>query len=338
MKALKILGHRQVGVVEVPDPQPQDDLVVVKIMASTICGTEHTFYEGDRELPLRGGTGHEAAGVVYATDKARQIKPGDKVSIYPTIFENCHRCVPCWSGEWQRCQNPKPKRSQMGTHVQYMLVPEYVCLPVPDDIPFTTAAMIDDCLGTPYRALKRLGINAVDTVFITGVGPIGMSALAISKFFNARVIMVDTNRFRLEQAKRLGADFVFDPQQDDVVKQVAEITGKKGIDIAIDCSGVDSAQIQCLEVAGGNGRVGFVGIRSPLTPLNAWKHLMNKEVTLTGTWASTPQEHTELVSLLQRGLDMENIITDRFGIDSAPEAFAKFFSGAAVKVALDPWG
>ncbi|MDD5189752.1 MAG: zinc-binding dehydrogenase [Dehalococcoidales bacterium] len=337
MKAIRVQGNKQIEVIEVPDPQPKDDLVVVKIMASTICGTEHTYYEGKNALPTPGGTGHEGAGIVWKTDKTKNVKEGDHVTIYPTIWENCHRCLPCWNGEWQRCENPKPKRSYIGTHSQYMLVPEYVCLPIPQEMPFGTAAMIDDCLGTPYRALKRLGLNARDTVFITGAGPIGMSALMVAKFHHARVMMVDTNEYRLQQASVHGADFIFNPAKDNVLAKVKEITGKKGCDIAIDCSGVDVAQIQCLEAVGGGGRVAFIGIRSVTTPINAWKHLMAKEVTLIGSWASTPQDHTELVNMLQRGMPAGNIITDRFSINAANEAFAKFFGGTAVKVAITPW-
>jgi len=338
LKAVKILGNKKVEVVDVPSPEPKDDLVVVKMMASAICGTEHTFYEGKMALPVPGGTGHEGAGIVVKTDKAKLVKEGDTVSIYPTIYENCHRCVPCLAGEWQRCENPRLKRSQMGTHVQYMLVPEYVCLPIPKEMPFATAAMIDDCLGTPYRALKRLGINARETVLITGVGPIGLSTLVIAKFHGARVIAADTNEARLAQAKNLGADYTFNPVKDNVLDRVKEITEKKGVGVAVDCSGADTAQIQCLEAVGGNGRVAFIGIRAPVTPLNAWKHLMSKEVTLIGTWASTPQEHTDLVNMLRRGLPAEKIITSRYGIEQADAAFAGFFGGGAGNVVLEPWG
>ena len=338
MKAMKLLGDRKVGVVEAPDPQAKDDLVVIKVMASTICGTEHTYYEANDPLPLLGGTGHEAAGIVVAADKAKQVKVGDRVSIYPTVYENCHRCLPCWSGEWQRCEHPSPKRSPMGTHCQYMLVPEYVCMPIPDDMPFSTAAMIDDCLGTPYRAIKRLGVQAGQWVFITGAGPIGMSALVISNFRGARVIMADTNPYRLEQAEHFGADFVFNPAKEDVKKAVRTLTGRHGVDVSLDCSGAESAQVQCLEVLGGGGRMAFLGIRSTATTINPWKHLMSKEITVIGSWAATPQDHLDLVSMLQCGMPAQQIITHRFDLEDADEAFRTFFSGQAVKVALFPWG
>jgi len=338
MKAVFVLGNKHVKVREVPRPEAKDDLVVVKIMASVLCGTEHTAYEAPpTRAGITGGSGHETAGIVWETDKARRVKTGDRVTIYPTVFENCHSCPACWSGEWQRCSSPRMKRSPMGTHTQYMLVPEYVCLPIPEDIPFSTGAMIDDCIGTPYRAIKRMGVNAGDTVFITGAGPIGAAAVVMAKFLNGRVITVDINEYRLEQAKLNGADYVFNPAKDDVLAQVRELTGNRGADVAIDCSGVDTAQIQCLDAVRGGGRVAFLGIKSEKTPVNVLRHFILKELTVIGSWASTPQEHAEIVAMLRRGMLAEKIITHCFGIDDAPAAFHTFFGGNAVKVVINPW-
>jgi threonine dehydrogenase-like Zn-dependent dehydrogenase len=173
MKAVRMLGDKKVEVTDVPEPEPKDDLVVVKIMSSVICGTEHRAYFGSSPIP--GNAGHEAAGVVWKTDKSSLVKEGDQVTIYPQVVmaENCHRCPACLSGEWLLCHNPPSPRRSGGTHCQYMLVPEHYCLPIPRELPFDVGAMIDDCIGTPYRALRRLGVKAGDTALVTGVGPIG---------------------------------------------------------------------------------------------------------------------------------------------------------------------
>ncbi len=335
MKAVFIPGPKQVEVRDVPEPEPKDDLVVVKIMSSVICGTEHTSYERGGQVP--GAGGHEAAGVVWKTDKAHLVKPGDHVSIYPTIGENCLRCPACMAGEWQLCSSLTRKRSYMGTHTPYLLVPEYVCLPIPEDMPFSTGAMLDDCLGTPYRAIKRSGVRAGETVLITGTGPIGMAALVISKFLNARVIAVEPIRYRLDHASKVGADFILDPNKDDVLAKVKEITGNRGVDFAIDCSGVDSAQVQCLNAVRPGGRAAFVGIRSETTSVNVLRQFILKELTVIGSWASTPQDHHEIIRQIQRGMPVDKLVTHRFGVDDAPEAFRKFFAGEAVKVAIDMW-
>ena len=337
MKTVRVLGNRKMGVFEVPDPEAKDDLVVVKIMASTICGSEHRAYERNSPVPVDGAIGHEGAGIVWAVDKAKHVKVGDRVSIFPFMYESCLHCVRCYLGEWQLCLNPRNKRVHMGTHSQYVLVPEFVCLPIPEDMPFETAALIDDCLGTPYRAIKRLNVTAGETVFITGAGPVGMSAVIICKYRNARVIVSETNAYRREQAKLNGADYVFDPLKDDVIAAVKGITGGVGADVGIDCAGVEPAQLQCLEAVKAAGRMAFLGL-NPSTTINTWEQFILKEMNVIGSWACTPKEHLELVNLIQQGMPVQKIITDRYKIDDADEAFRKFFGGGdAIKIVLEPW-
>jgi len=339
MKTVHMLGDRKVEVVDVPEPEPRDDLVVVKIMSSVLCGSEAPAYHLPTGMPGDGGSGHEAAGVVWRTDRPLLVKEGDRVSIFPTYTENCHRCPACLSGEWLLCHNPMPRRSTAGwgTHSQFMLVPEYLCLPLPDDLSFDIGAMISDCIGTPYRAIRRLGIEAGNTVLVTGAGPIGAAAAIIAKYRNAKVISVDVNDYRLAQAQENGADHVFNPSRDDVLARVREITGR-GVEAAVECSGTDDARTQCLDAVAPGGSVAFLGLKSPEVKANMLQHFTSKELTLIGSWASTPPEHFQIVGLIQGGMPAGKLITHRYGIDDAATAFRKFFDGETVKVALDMWG
>ncbi len=338
MKTVRMLGNKQSEVIDVPDPEPKDDLVVVKMMSSVVCGTEHTAYHAPAAVPIDGGSGHEGAGVIWKTDRATRVKEGDRVTIFPSffVFENCHRCTACATGDWEHCAHPKPRRSTMGTHSQYMLVPEYVCQPIPDDVPFDTGAMIDDCIGTPYRAIRRMGIQAGDDVLITGAGPVGAAAAIIAKFRNARVIVVDVNDYRLEQALGNGADHIFNPEKEDVLAKVREITGA-GVDAAVECSGMDAAQGQCLDAARAHGKVAFLGIKNQTVSVNMSQHFVLKELTLIGSWACTVPEHFEIVDLIQRGMPINRIITHRYTMDQAPDAIKTFFDGKSVKAAIHPW-
>lgn len=336
MKTVRMQGNKAVEVIEVADPEPRDDQVVLKIMSSVICGTEHHAYFAKAPMGRDGGAGHEAAGVVWKTGNNSRLKEGEHVTIYPSSLDNCHNCQPCARGEWLHCQNPKPSRVTMGTHSEYMLVPEYLCLPMPEDMPFDTGAMLGDCFGTPYRAIKRVGVKAGETVLITGAGPIGAAAAIISKFRNAQVIVVDVNDYRLEQARKNGADYIFNPARNDVLAEVKEIT-RGGVQVAVECSGMEKAQMQCLDAAGAGGRVAFLGIKSEVIPVKMIQHLLLKELTLIGSWASAVPEHFEIVDLIRRGMPVDRIITHRYAMDDAPTALAKFFDGEAVKVAINPW-
>ena len=235
------------------------------------------------------------------------------------------------------CQNPKAHQRFPSTHSQYELIREDCCLPIPDDLPFNTAALIDDCLGTPYRGIKRLGLNATDTVLITGVGPIGAAATIISKFFNARVIAVEVNDLRLEHISQYGVEHIINPLKRDVRKKVKEITKNKGVDVAIECSGMEEAQVECLDAVKSLGRVVFLGIKSETTTINVLRHFILKEITVTGSGSCRPNEHPEIIEMIQNGLPAERLITHRFKIDDAPTAFKTFFNGESVKVIINPW-
>jgi len=338
MKTVHMLGNGKVEILDLPEPEPYDNFVVVKIMSSTICGTEYTSYFGN--VPLPSNSGHEAAGIVWNTDDARYVKKGDRVSIYPTMYYICHQCPACLSGDWLHCQNfkwPKPNQKYPGNHSQYVLVREDICLSIPDDISFEAGALLDDCFGTPYQAIKRLQVNAFDTVLITGVGPIGAAAVMLSKFLNANVIAVDINDMRLEHVSHYGVEHIINPTKEDVLKTVRKLTNKKGVDVALECSGIEEAQIQCLEAVKPRGRVAFLGIKSESTKINVLQHFILKDLTVIGSWAMIPNMHSELVELVRRGLPIEKIITHRFKIEDAASAFEAFFSGEAVKVSINPW-
>ena len=260
MKAIRMLGDEKAEVVDVPDLEPKDDLVVVKIMSSAICGSEHSFYFAKTPLAkgygVAGGAGHEAAGVVWKVDRPRRVREGDRVTIAP-MPEGCGQCLPCGQGDWKHCENPVARRvAYRGTHIQYMLVAESRLLAIPDFVAFDSGAMIGDCIGTPYRAISRLGLKAGDTVLITGAGPIGAAAAIIAKFRNAMVIVTDVNEYRLQQALRNGADHILNSDREDMLARVREICGG-GVRVAIECSGEASAQTLCLDAAKANGKVAF---------------------------------------------------------------------------------
>ncbi len=335
MKTVHILGNEKAEIIDVPEPEPVDDKVVVKIMSSLICGTEAGQYRGPHPLPDNGG--HEAAGVIHAVDRSDKVKVGDHVSIF-LFFPHCHRCPACLAGEWLHCQNPPPRHAgRRGTHSQYVLVQDHHCLPVPEDMSFDHAALVGDCFGTAYRAMKRLGMNGSDTVLITGSGPMGMAAARMAKFYGATVIATSTNELRYELMVSDVADHVLNPKKDDVVAKVMEITNGRGATLGLECSGAKSAQLECLNAVGVLGRIGFVGLGNADVPVNLFAHFTNKELTLLGSWASTPAEHFDIIDLMKRGLSADGIVTHRYPMDEGVKAYEMFGAKGGMKVAIHPW-
>jgi len=338
MKTVHMLGKGKIEIIDLPELEPYNNYVVVKIMSSSICGTEYTSYFGDTSIP--SNSGHEAAGIIWKTDNAKYVKKGDRVSIYPIIYYPCHNCSSCLKGDWLHCKKriwPKPNQKFPGNHSQFILVREDICLPLPDNISFDEGALLDDCLGTPFQAIKRLNVNSNDTVLITGAGPIGAAAAIIAKFTNAKVIITDINDFRLEHISKLGADHIINPIKEDLNKAIKTITNNEGVDVALECSGMEEAQIQCLNNMKPRGRVAFLGIKSETTSINIMHHFILKDLTAIGSWAMKPEMHSELIRLIQRGLPANQLITHKFNIKDATSAFEMFFSGRTVKIIINPW-
>ena len=349
MKTVQMLGGKQMEVVEVPEPEPGDDLVVVKVMASTICGTEAESYQGEAAFPARyQNAGHEAAGVVWRTDTASGVREGDRVAIYAMNGQECGRCRQCLAGNWILCLDRSRRHAGFaGTHAQFVLRREQMCFPLPESVSFEVGAVLLDCVGTPYRAIKRLGVSGRDTVLITGMGPVGAAAAMICRFLGARVIAAEVRAERLALATKLGVDYALNPASDDVLERVREVTEGRGVEVAIDCTGLAGPQVQCLDAATTGGRVALVGVkwertpegrRPATTPVRVADHLLQKELTLIGSWYLSPSDYPEVLGLVERGLPVESLITHRFGIGEASAAFGASFDGGGTKVIIDPWG
>jgi len=166
---------------------------------------------------------------------------------------------------------------------------------------------------------------------------VGLSATMLCKFINAFVIAVEVNPARAKHASSLGADVVLNPESEpDLLARIQEAAGPTGVDVAIDCSANPVAQTLCLDALRKQGRMAFVGVTKGGPAINTQHHFILKELELLGSWYSRPEEFAELEAMTRRGLDVDALITHRFGIEQAQTAFDTFFGGSASKVILDP--
>jgi L-iditol 2-dehydrogenase len=327
-----MLGREQVEVIDRPDPEPAGDRVVVRVMASALCGSERHGYFGPEARAGNGG--HEGAGVVVATDAARHCSVGDRVLVFAA--SPCGRCRHCLRGRWILCSARVPAQGG-GMHAQLALVRDELCFGIPQDVSFEQAALLSDVLGTPYRALRRLGASALDTVLIVGQGPIGLAATMLCRFLGARVIAADINDYRLERAAAAGATRVVNPMREDVRSVALELTDGEGADLALECSASAAGATACLAAVRTAGRVAFLGLTGELT-IDVTRQLILRDLQVIGSWYSDPADLGELAAMVRRGLDLSPLVTHHYGIEDAAEAFATFFSGQSAKVILDPAG
>jgi propanol-preferring alcohol dehydrogenase len=333
MQAVNFLGGKKVETVEVPMPKEQEGWVIVKVKASCICGSDlHAFYSQER---LNVIPGHEVAGEIVSVGKGvKRLKPGDRVAIYNMV--SCGECKYCRSGNWFFCDDLKIIGGHLnGGDAEYIAVPERNCFLLPSEISFEEGALIGDGVGTPYRAIKKLGINGTHTVLLCGLGPVGLGALLILKYLNSRVIAIERSQYRCKMGKNLGADVIINPDEQDPQEVINEITRGEGVDISIDCAGKEVTENYALDFVKKGGKVAFVGENqvAKIRPSDQW---IRKELTVIGSWYFNASEYEELISLLKRELDIRKIVTHRYRLENAQEAFLKFAGGETGKVIFIP--
>lgn len=241
MKKVVITGVRQAELVEVPDPRPVADWALVNVTIAPMC-TEYKIFQAGRPNAYLG---HEAAGVVQEVAQPGKVKPGDRVVVMPLYA--CGKCPLCLAGDYIHCEHAPDFAAFTGgtegraTYAQYLLKPDWLLLPIPDDVSDELGSLACCGLGPTFGACQRMAVDAFDTVLITGLGPVGLGGVINARYRGARVIAVESVPYRVEKALALGAEVVLDPRDEGTLARLRELTGGRGVDKAIDCSGVVAA-------------------------------------------------------------------------------------------------
>ena len=335
MKRLKFLGNRQAVIEQVSTPVPSDYEVVIEMKATGLCGTDlHALYQKPEESPCTPG--HEFAGVVVETGKTSKFRKGDRLAVY--CAPGCGHCWFCEVGAAVAC--PFDRNfigfQRDGGDAEFVAVPDRACFVLPDDISFEDGALLGDGVASINHALRKVGgVGASDTVAVFGVGPMGLGMTALASYFGATVIAVDLNQLRLELAQKLGAKHVINPAQSDVTKHILDLTNGKGLTLAIECAANQSATTTALESTGYWGKVLLIGEHDNAT-LKPSSQVLSKELTITGTRYYHHGDYPEALSLMRKGFQPARMVTHRFELSDAPEAFRLFAEGQTGKVVLAP--
>jgi threonine dehydrogenase-like Zn-dependent dehydrogenase len=268
-------------------------------------------------------------GEVVAVNQTRHVKKGDRVALQ--IMKGCGRCYYCLRGDYEHCDD---MGYLMGGHAELIAAPEMCCLPLPDDVNWERAVLLGgDTIGTTYRTLHRLGVSAFDTVAVLGCGPIGLGMLALLRFLGARAIAADVSAYRRELAGKLGAWRTVDPEAGDAAEAILRLTDGVGADVALDCSPAQGTLTAALNCVRKFGRMGFVGEKGDST-IHPSDQFIRKEITAFGSWYYNPSDYFEIMQLYRRGLVVDDLITHRFPLAQADDAFATFASGESGKVLI----
>ncbi|MGB2819504.1 MAG: zinc-binding dehydrogenase [Phycisphaerae bacterium] len=337
MKVAAITGERQAGLVDVPDPKAAEDFAVVKVLAAPMC-TEYKAYKAGRQT---NRLGHEAAGEVVEVAQPGKVKVGDRVVVMPQY--PCGKCPLCLAGDYIHCQhNVDPLKicgCQAGTatYGQYVLKQDWLLLPVPEDISMEHASMACCGLGPTFGAMQRMAVDALDTVLITGMGPVGLGGVVNGVFRGARVIAVEGHPYRAELALQLGAVAAIDPGAEDALQQIMDLTDGVGVDKALDCSGAPEAQRLMIDAARRRGQVAFVGEGGDLT-VRVSRDTIRKGLALHGVWHWNLADTPRMMQTIRGSRDLlDRQITHTFPLANVQDAWELQITGECGKVILRPW-
>jgi threonine dehydrogenase-like Zn-dependent dehydrogenase len=237
------------------------------------------------------------------------------------------------------CTNEKYRRAygwqRDGGMADYMIAEEKDLIALPDELSYADGAQVACGFGTVYEAIEKVGVNGNHSVLITGLGPVGLAAAALCRKLGAQMIIgIDVVLERLELAESLRlCDFVRTAGPDDVI-QIKQLTRGAGVERALDCSANPAARVTAIRATRKWEKIAFVG-EGGTVDFNPSPDIIHEQKTIYGSWVTSTWLMEELVERLVRwNLHPADIITHRFGLEDAGDAYALMASGKCGKVAI----
>jgi len=330
MKAGILYNDRDMRVGDAPDPRVGPDEVLVAVGCAGICGTDLHVYRGEfhGRVAYPAILGHEFGGIVQEVGGDVQgFRVGDRVVVDPII--SCHSCPACLSGHLNACRTLKLLGIDLdGGFGQYVAAPANRVYPLPDNIPMTYAPMVE-MYGLGHHILRRGQVQVGETVAILGAGKLGLSVLDVlcHSANPAFTIVTDIHSYRLDVARKLGADSVLDITRGDPVEQVMELTEGIGVDCVIEAvghyhtvEGQEAPLAQAVNMIRAGGRIVTLGLGEQLTAVH-FKTFVLKEAQIIASRV-TLGEFPQAVRLLAKGLlHPELLVTHQVTMRDVAAAF-----------------
>ncbi len=335
-------GNSTVKFRKYPVPEPGRGQVLVKMKASSICGSDiraiYREHLGKGPEGYQGViAGHEPCGqIVKVGPMCREFKEGDRVVIYH--ISGCGVCDECKKGYMISCQSKHRAAygwQRDGGHADYLLAEENTCVRLPDSMSYLDGALCACGFGTAYEALRRIEVSGQDRLLVTGLGPVGLAAAMIGRALGSTTIIgTDISDQRLSLAVNLGLVDHAIMSDEATLAKIMALTGDQGCEASIDCSGAASARLLALQGTRDWGRCAYVGEGGSVS-FEVSKYLIHKQITLFGSWVTSLGHLEELVERIDRwGIHPDRTCTHRLPLERASEAYQLMDSGNCGKVAI----
>jgi alcohol dehydrogenase len=322
---------------EKPKPKIEKETdAIVKITKTTICGTDLHILKGDVPTVEEGRIlGHEGVGIIEEVGSGvKNFKKGDRVLI--SCITSCGRCENCKKGLYAHCEDGGWILGHLidGTQAEYVRIPyaDTSLYPIPEGVDEEALVMLSDILPTGFEIGVLNGkVQPGQTVAIIGAGPVGMAALLTAQFYSpAEIIMVDLDDNRLEVAKKFGATQVVNSSDGKAVEKIMELTGGKGVDVAMEAVGIRATFDICQEIVKPGGHIANVGVHGKSVEFHIEK-LWIRNITLTTGLVNTTSTPMLLKTVQSNKLKPEQLITHRFAFSDIMKAYEVFGNAAKEK-------
>jgi L-iditol 2-dehydrogenase len=321
VKAAVLRGAYDLNVEELPLPEVRPGHVLVNVKATAICGTDVGIYKGKILAPkLPVIQGHESTGVVAEVGRdVVDVMVGDRVVLNSLIF--CRHCPYCYSGMVNLCPNGGLMgRDLDGTFAEYVVVPDYSCIKLPDSISYEDGTSII-ALATIFRSHDKVAITPGKTVAVIGQGAAGLMQTRLSLISGAEpVFAITRSQWKLDIAEKYGAR-VINAGRINPVSAVLEATDGLGVDLAIECVGSSATLRQAMDMVRPGGTVLFFAIAPPVIDHFNGYALYSKEIRISGSKGMVPKDFHMGIKLVESGkMDFNDLITHRFDLDHVKDA------------------
>jgi alcohol dehydrogenase len=344
MRALVYHGPGNKSWEEVPKPVIAHDTdAIVRVDATTICGTDLHILKGDVPIVTDGRIlGHEAVGTVEAVGGAvKTVKVGDRVLV--SCVSVCGTCRFCREGHAGQCLGGGGwilGYKIDGTQAEYVRVPfaDASTYPVPQGAADEDILMLADILPTAYEVgVLNGGVRPGDVVAVVGSGPVGLSAIMSASLFSpSHIVAIDLADSRLEAAKAFGADVTVNNSRQDPLEVIQAMTGGLGADVTIEAVGVPATFELAVKLSRPGGRIANIGVHGEPATLHLEEQWI-RNITITTGLVDAYSTPTLLRLLASHHIDAGRFITHRFGLEEFDQAYDVFTRAAdtgALKVVL----
>ncbi len=335
-------GKGMIEMRDLPEPEIGPDEVLIEIKAVSVCGSDlHIFHDAHPYWPPVV-LGHEFSGIIAQVgEMVSGWRIGDRV-VSETRTGACGVCFTCQSGFPQVCEQKRAYGIGLnGAFAKYVAGPAKLLHNLPDNIPFDAAAITEPIAVCVTSIVERCGLQAGESVVVTGPGPIGLISVAVAKAAGARTILV-TGRssdegIRFEKARELGADETINVDKADSIKRVLEVTDGRGADVLIEASGGSTAIYQAFEMVRRLGRICAIGISGKPEVSIPYDKGIFKALRYDFCFSSSWTAWEKTLGLVSKGsLPAEKLITHRLPLEQWEQAFHLMENLEAAKVILLP--